>query len=362
MSRFSDGVVPKRLPNPGRLLANRLISTDDAVMELRQLLYLDAVVRCGGFTRAARQLHVAQPAISAQIRQLEKELGVELLTRTTRQVAITQAGELFLSRARRALNELDAARGDLSELTHVLRGRVSLGATEVLGDFDLPAALASYTETYPGVEIRFRSEMMTNLLEALDVGDLDFILGPIQADLPARYSIRPLVSEEWIVLTPPGHPLADRRRIQLRDLSDDSFVCMPVGSGLRSMLDALATVAGFSPRVQFETSSPSSMRALVSAGLGVAILAASATRNPGSPINVHEIEPHVRHPPYGIIQRRERQLTSAARTLRAHLVTAVARTVPPPVDVVQPPDGVPGLNSAALELETVDTGSSGAAP
>jgi len=79
-------------------------------VELRQLVYFDAIIRHGGFTRAAEQLHVAQPAVSAQIRRLETELGVTLLERTTRRVRLTQAGELLLGRARRALGELDGAR------------------------------------------------------------------------------------------------------------------------------------------------------------------------------------------------------------------------------------------------------------
>src|SRR4051794_34268423 len=106
-------------------------------MELRQLRYFAAVASCRNFTRAAELLHVAQPAVSAQIRQLEQELGVTLLARTTRRVALTQAGELFLARTRRVLAELDAARGDLAELTATLRGHVTLGTTPVLGPLDL---------------------------------------------------------------------------------------------------------------------------------------------------------------------------------------------------------------------------------
>src|SRR5215468_4217165 len=102
-------------------------------MELRQLVYFDAVVRHGGFSRAAERLHVAQPAVSAQIRRLETELGTTLLQRTTRRVSLTYAGELFLARARRVLAQVDAARGDLAELSAVLRGRVRIGATQVLG-------------------------------------------------------------------------------------------------------------------------------------------------------------------------------------------------------------------------------------
>src|SRR3954462_9954303 len=102
-------------------------------MELRQLRYFESVARHSGFTRAAEQLHLAQSAVSAQIRALEAELGVALFTRTTRRVALTQAGELLLARSHRVLGELVGARADLAELAAVLHGRVTLGAMAVLG-------------------------------------------------------------------------------------------------------------------------------------------------------------------------------------------------------------------------------------
>src|SRR6266700_6181921 len=101
-------------------------------MELRQLVYFEAVARHGGFSRAAEQLRIAQPAVSAQVRRLEAELGTPLLERTTRRVALTYAGELFLTRTRAVLGQLEAARGELDELASVMRGRLRIGATQGL--------------------------------------------------------------------------------------------------------------------------------------------------------------------------------------------------------------------------------------
>src|SRR5579863_4121544 len=126
-------------------------------MELRQLAYFDAVVRYGSFTKAAQRLHIAQPAVSAQIQRLEAELGTALLQRTTRRVALTYAGELFLARARRALEQLDRARADLDELSAVRRGQVRIGATQILGSLDLPAALAQFRHRYPGVSLALQT-------------------------------------------------------------------------------------------------------------------------------------------------------------------------------------------------------------
>jgi LysR family transcriptional activator of glutamate synthase operon len=290
-------------------------------MELRQLSYFEAVARCGGFTRAAAQLHVAQSAVSAQIRALESELGVALFTRTTRRVALTAAGSQFLERARRALAELDTARGELAETSEVLRGRVTIGATSVLGPFDLPAALATFHARYPGVSLSLRSGLIAGLVAELDTGEVDLVLGPVHDDLPARFATRHLATESVVLARPPGtRPVG-----ALQDVRDEAFVCLGADSGLRAILEAAASAAGFTPRVQFETSSPAGIRELVSAGLGVALIARSAAERDGPPIQISRLDPSPGHPPIGLIQRRDHRLTAAARACRRHLIDSVAR-------------------------------------
>ena len=151
-------------------------------MELRQLVYFEAVARWGGFSRAAEQLRIARPAVSAQIRRLEAELGTPLLERTTRRVALTQAGELFLARARSVLGQLDGARADLAELAAVRRGHVRIGATLVLGSLDLPGSLARFRRRYPGVTLALRAGLIAGLLSDLESGEIDIVLGPLHPD------------------------------------------------------------------------------------------------------------------------------------------------------------------------------------
>jgi LysR family transcriptional regulator, transcription activator of glutamate synthase operon len=291
-------------------------------MELRQLTYFDAVARCGGFTRAARRLHVAQSAVSAQIRSLERELGVTLLARTTRTVTLTRAGELFLARAQTALAELDRARGELADLSAALRGRVTLGATSVLGSFDLPSALAGFAARHPGVAVSMRSALIAKLLDKLDAGEVDLVLGPVHDDLPSRFSVRLLAREQLVLALPPGHPRTGQARVELGELRDEPFVCLSADSGLRAILDAAAAGAGFTPDVRFETHSPAGIRELVSAGLGVALLAASATTKDGPPVAVRPVRPAPAHPPIGLIHHRDRRLPATAEALRRHLIQA----------------------------------------
>jgi LysR family transcriptional activator of glutamate synthase operon len=289
-------------------------------MELRQLTYFEAVARCGGFTRAAEQLHVAQSAVSAQIRALESELGVTLFSRTTRRVTLTAAGARFLERARAALSELDSARSEVAELSDVLRGRVAIGATSVLGPFDLSAALAGFHGRYPGVGLTLRSGLIATLLGRLDSGEVDLVLGPIHDDLPARFAARQLATESVVLVLPPG----TRPITGLSGVREKAFVCLAAESGLRAILDDAAKAAGFTPQVLFETSSPASIRELVSAGLGVALLAQSAAERDGPPIQICRLDPAPAHPPSGLIQHREHRLTAAARACRRHLLESAA--------------------------------------
>lgn len=290
-------------------------------MELRQLVYFEAVARLGGFSRAAEQLHIAQPAVSAQIKRLEAELGARLFDRTTRRVVLTHAGELLLVRARSVLDQLDGARTDLDELAGVLRGHLRVAATPVVGSLDLPRLLAQFHRSYPDVTITLRSGLVAELLADVDSGAVDVVVAPLHADLPAKYVGQPLVAEHLVLVTPLGH----RPGATLASVADEPFVCLPAGSGLRAILVDAARAEGFEPRVPFETHSPASIRDLVAAGLGVALLAESAARAPGPDVEVHELSPAPAHPAIGLIHSRRTELTPTARAWRRHLQRTVGQ-------------------------------------
>ncbi|MEV6925159.1 LysR family transcriptional regulator [Dactylosporangium sp. NPDC051485] len=289
-------------------------------MELRHLTYFEAVARLGGFTRAAESLHVAQSAVSAQVRALEAELGAELFTRTTRRVALTEAGELFLARCRRVLEELDGARRDQADLAAVLSGRVVLAATAVVGAFDLPGALSRFHARYPGVLLSLRSGLIAALLAELDAGTVDLVIGPVHADLPNRFATHRIAREQVVLIAPPGHRLAHGGPLAVTELRDESFVCLPAGSGLRAILDDAARTAGFEPRVPFETHTPASIRELVAAGLGVALVARTVAASPGPAVSVRQLQPAPQHPDIAVMHHRDHRLSAAARACRRQLI------------------------------------------
>jgi DNA-binding transcriptional LysR family regulator len=283
-------------------------------VELRQLAYFEAVARLGGFTRAAQQLHVAQPAVSAQIRRLERELGTALFTRTTRRVTLTHAGSALLARVRTVLDELDVARADLDRLGAVLRGRLRLGITPILGSLDLPGLLVGFHRRYPDVTLAVTAGLVADLLTQLDAGDVDALLAPIHPDLPARYEARPLVTETLTLITAPGQLAQHPRPTSLADVRDQPFVCLSAGSGLRTILTTAAAEHGFVPHVPFEAPDPATIRRFVAAGLGVALLAESAATGAGPDVDVHRLKPAPPHPPIGLIRLRK---PPAGPTLRA---------------------------------------------
>jgi DNA-binding transcriptional LysR family regulator len=297
-----------------------LITLHDGSVELRQLAYFDAVVRHDGFTRAARQLRIAQPAVSVQIRKLEAELGVALLSRTTRRVQLTHAGELFLARARRVLAEVDAARTELAGLAGAVIGRVRIGAIQAVDPFDLSGALAAFHRRHPGVELVLRSGPLRGLLGDLDQDRIDLAVGPLPPDLPERFAAAPLFTDELVLITSPEHPTAGAGPLGLAALRDDAFVCLPADSGLRAILDRSAAAAGFTPRVPFESTNLPRLRDLVAHGLGVALLARSVAEGPGPPLAVHPVDPAPVWRPVGLLHLRARDLGPAARACRSLLL------------------------------------------
>jgi DNA-binding transcriptional LysR family regulator len=304
------------------------IAVDYQWMELRQLVYFEAVVRYGGFTRAAEQLRIAQPAVSAQIRRLEAELGATLLERTTRRVRLTRAGELVLARARRALEELDRVGDDLARLAGELRGRVRIGSIQATGPFGLPAALAAFQREFPEVELSLRSGRLSQLLADLDADVIDLAIGPLPAELPARITGRPLFTDELVLITAPDHPLAGHGALSLADVRDETFACLPASSGLRRLLDAACAAAGFTPRVRYETNIVPQVRELVSHGLGVALLARSVAEAPGRPVAVHPVLPTPIDRPVGLLHLTDRPLGPAAERCHAWLAGWAADGAP----------------------------------
>jgi DNA-binding transcriptional LysR family regulator len=242
-------------------------------MDLRQLRYLVALADERHFTRAAAREHVAQPALSQQIRKLEAEVGLPLVHRTTRQVALTDAGELLTERARRVLGEVEAARDELQQLAGLRTGRVTIGAMQTLAAIDLPLLLATFHERHPGVELAVVEEPSDTLAAMLRADAVDLAILSVTDRIQRRgLRLEQLASEELVAVLPVDHPLARRRRLRFAELAGEEFVGFREGWALRHILEQAAHQAGFAPNIAFESNEVTRIRALVARGLGVAVL------------------------------------------------------------------------------------------
>ncbi|MGO9903299.1 MAG: LysR family transcriptional regulator [Solirubrobacteraceae bacterium] len=260
-------------------------------MEVAQLRYLVALAEELSFTRAAAREHIAQPALSQQIRRLEEEVGLALADRTTRSVSITPAGELLLVRARRILAELASAKAELEGLRGVQTGHLTIGAMPTMGPVDISLPLAIFHERHPLVELTVREALSEELAEMLrvDVLDLAFlsVTGRIESHgLSHGLGLHRLLSEELVVMLPRDHRLARRQRIRMAELADETFVSYREGARLREILFAAARQTGFEPKVTLESSESQPIRALVRRGMGVAIVPRSDAVGPGPDVAV----------------------------------------------------------------------------
>jgi DNA-binding transcriptional LysR family regulator len=250
-------------------------------MDLRQLRYLVALAEELNFTRAAAAEHIAQPALSQQIRRLEDEVGVGLVERTTRRVRLTEAGELLVVRARRILAELEAAGDEMQAVRGVDVGHVTIGAIHTLGPIDLSLALATFHEAHPNVALTVREQPSDECAELLRNDEMDLAFLSVTERVESRgLELHQLLSEELMVLLPRDHALAARGRVRMADLANEHFISFRQGARLRELLFFAGRDNQFEPRVTLESNEAQRIRTLVSRGLGVAILPRSGAIAP----------------------------------------------------------------------------------
>jgi LysR family transcriptional regulator, transcription activator of glutamate synthase operon len=287
-------------------------------MELRQLRYLDAVARRRSFTQAALDLHIAQSALSQQIGRLERELGVELLRRTTRRVEVTEAGELVLARARRALAEVDCLRADLDALQGLVRGTLRLGGVPPIGPVHPAALIADFSRAHPGVAITVREDVAFRLLGLLRDGDLDLVFALVDPSAFEEVDGVRLVDEELVFIAHLDHPLARARRVRLEQLAGEGLVVYGAGSALRDA--QLARVP--EGRIVAEANELETVRELVARGLGVALMPRTVVAAHGDRLAIRPLSPS-QALPVSLVWRAGERPTPAARAFREHVLAAV---------------------------------------
>jgi DNA-binding transcriptional LysR family regulator len=245
-------------------------------VELQQLRYVVAVAETANFTRAAERCRVVQSALSHQVARLERELGTRLFERTSRRVRLTPAGEAFLPAARQALDAAERARAEVAAVTGEIRGELAIGAIPTVAAVDLPSVLREYRGRHPQVRISLRVGSSGDLIEQVREGSLDVAFTGVLPSFRAKgVRERELAQGELVAVVAPDHPLADVDEVDLRRLSEESFVDFPAGSGGRAQTDEAFAAAGLQREVAFEVTAVDFLARLVRHGLGVSMVPAA---------------------------------------------------------------------------------------
>jgi LysR family transcriptional regulator, transcription activator of glutamate synthase operon len=293
------------------VVTESIVIYDQSLMELRQLRYVEAVARHRHFTRAAEELHVAQSALSHQIKRLEAELGTELFSRNSRTVVVTEAGEAVAARARGVLDQVSGLRQEVDELRGLVRGELAVGATLPAGQIDVPSVLVRFSEAYPGIEVELQEGTAGDMMGYLLDGRIDVAFSLLANDPPPEVAVERLGEEEVVAAFPAGEG-PERERVTAAELSRHSLITPRSGSAIKQAVDEFFARAGKTMDISLESGDPFLLRCLVSAGFSAAILPTSLTRREGPPIDVRGLRPAVRLPAT-LIWHGHRHQTPAAR-------------------------------------------------
>jgi DNA-binding transcriptional LysR family regulator len=240
-----------------------------------------AVAQARGFSRGARRLGRTQSSVSQAIALLERELGEPLFVRDGRETHLTEAGRVLLVHAERAFAELAAARAELTALRDLAAGTLVLGTSDTLATYLLPPVFAAFRDRHPGVELRLdnRPSPIVAARVAERAVDLGLISLPLPDDLriggrPAASELRiePLASHRDVLICPPRHPLAQRKRVSLSDLATQPLLLLDRTTATRAFLDTRFAAAGLTPRVVMEMSGVEILKRLVELDFGLSIV------------------------------------------------------------------------------------------
>ncbi|WP_308259271.1 LysR family transcriptional regulator [Pseudonocardia sp. H11422] len=292
---------------------------------LRQFV---AVARAEHVTRAADEIGVPQSTLSRGIARLEADLGIPLFARSGRTVRLTRAGRAFLQHAERALAELDAGARELVGDADPVRGRVCLAFLHTLGGEAVPRLLREFRAAHPGIRFDLVQGAHHVLLDRLRGGEVDLCL---TSPLPTEpgLAVAPMHEQELRLAVPAEHPLTARRDgLPLADASGAQFVGFRPGYGLRSIVDAWCREAGFTPQLAFEGGDVETLRGLVGAGLGVALLP-PVTRAPAAGVVELPVTAPRTTRTIGLVWVRDRPAPPPVRALRDFVLSAGPRLLDP---------------------------------
>ncbi len=245
---------------------------------LRQLEYAVALADRRSFRRAAEACFVSQPALSAQIAQLEERLGLRLFERDRRGVLITAAGSALIERARVILEEVNALVEAGRALGTPLTGDLRMGIIPTLAPYTLPRGMAAVRKRFPKLRLLLREDQTAHLVDLLHRGELDLLFLALEVEL-GEVETRPIYRDRFVVAVPRDHPLASRHVIRESDLEDERVLMLDDGHCLRDQTLAICKLAGAQEVGDFRASTLNTLVRMVASGVGLALLPEMAIRS-----------------------------------------------------------------------------------
>ena len=283
---------------------------------LHQLRLFNAVARHQSFAAAAREMHLTQPAVSMQIKELEETIGLPVFDRAGKSVTLTTPGEYFLVHARRMLAVLKDAEDTMAKMRGAQTGTLIVGMVTTAADF-LPRMLAEFLREHPGVDVRLVIGNRRSLVELLHRNEVDLaVMGRPPRELDTR--AEPFAAHPITVFASPDHPLARETRLPAERLANERFIVREDGSGTRAAMEVFFREHHLRPNYAMEVASNEAVRHAVSAGLGVAFLSMHTVRQACALGEVVALDveglPIMRA--WHVVQLRARTLSPAAEAFR----------------------------------------------
>ncbi|MBP0589934.1 LysR family transcriptional regulator [Paraburkholderia sp. LEh10] len=278
---------------------------------LRQLRVFIEVARLQSFSRAGSEIGLTQSAVSRCVRELEAEIGLKLIDRTTREVQLTDVGGNLVASVSRLLADLDDALREIREIGEQRRGRVVVAASPTIACRLMPQIIAACGKQFPYITLGLRDDVQSDVVRKVKSGEVDFgvVIGPMSAD---DLLTEPLMTDSFCVVCRDDHPLAARREVAWRELDGERLVMLDYASGSRPIIDAALETQGVSPTVVQELGHPSTVFGLVQAGVGVSVLPWLALPLPaGSSLVARSLVPRAERT-VELVRRRDRSLSPAA--------------------------------------------------
>ncbi|MEI7613350.1 MAG: LysR family transcriptional regulator [Betaproteobacteria bacterium] len=247
-------------------------------MELRQLKYFLMVSKLGSVTRAAEQCHIAQPAISIAIQNLEHELGVQLFERSHKKISLTSTGQVFLRRVEEILERVDYAVREMGDFRNLQRGIIRVGITPMLGAVLFPYILSKFREDYPLLELIVVEEGALSINALLEQGELDVGIVVVSEKFPLL-EMSPIIKSEIYVCLSQDNPLASRQRIPFARLREQQFILFTEDTLSRKLILEECAQHQISPNIVFSSNQITTILSLVERGVGISFLLEPLVKN-----------------------------------------------------------------------------------